>query len=97
MSGRRVIFIGGADTLQLEPDGKEYLPGEPVTMSDLQRASLTRAGLRFGSVPEATESEAEPEAPPPLESAEASAAVMAAPKAKAAPVAAPDPAPKEGK
>lgn len=47
MAGRKMIFVGGADTLQLKPDGEVFLPGALVTVSDAQRLSLQADGLRF--------------------------------------------------
>lgn len=93
MPGRRVIFIGGADDLQLEPGGKLYHPGDPITISDIQRASLTASGHRFGAVPEVTGADPEPdpapEPPPPLEPAEASRAAVATRGASQPPAGAP--------
>lgn len=86
--GRRVVFLGGADTLQLEEGGKVYVPGDPVQLPDIQRASLMQSGHRFGEVPEVPEPTSAPEPPPPLESADVSAAVIAA---KPSPVAPPTP------
>lgn len=75
-AGHRSVFIGGADELQLEEGGKVFHPGDVVTMPDLQRASLTASGHRFGAVPDEPDPEPVPEPPPPLESAEISKAVM---------------------
>jgi hypothetical protein len=86
--GRRVVFIGGADTLQLEEDGKEYRPGDIVQMPDLQRARLGQMGLRFGEVPEKPEPAPVPDPPPPLESADVSRAAI---ENKPRPVAPPTP------
>jgi hypothetical protein len=77
MAGHRVVFLGGADRLQVDPpDGKFYEPGDTVTLPDIQRANLTAAGLRFGAVPDKPEEEPPPAPPPPLEPAETSATVI---------------------
>lgn len=47
--GPEVIFVSGADTLQLEDGGKTYQPGDamPASFAWEQRLSLQRAGVRF--------------------------------------------------
>jgi hypothetical protein len=87
--GRRVVFLGGAESLQLEEGGKTYVPGDIVQLPDIQRASLMQTGLRFGEVPETPEPEPAPDPPPALESADVSAAVI---EARPLPVAPPTPA-----
>lgn len=89
MSGRRVVFLGPGELQVDPPDGKFYQPGEVVSLPDMQRASLSANGLRFGAVPDKPEPEPSPDPPPPLESAEVSAAVIEQTAPARAPVARP--------
>jgi hypothetical protein len=76
--GRKVVFLGPG-TLRLTEGGREYRPGDEVTMSDVQRASLAApgVGMRFGAVPDEPPPPAPAPEPPALEPAEVSKVVRA--------------------
>lgn len=82
MPGHKSIFLGPG-TLQLTEGGKEFRPGDEVTMPDDQRGRLTQAGMRFGAVPDEPKAPEPVPEPPVLEPAEVSVAVKADVSSKA--------------
>lgn len=76
--GRLVVFLSGADELQLEAGGRVYHPGDTIQISDAARASLARTGHRFGAVSDKPPPPAPPAPPPPLVPAQDAAAELEA-------------------